>query len=329
MLILFIAKDETGVKPEVLPATTAVEVMEGKEAKLSWKVLGTPKPTVTWLKESEPLEIDDRVTSVVSEDVCSLCFRETVLDDEGEYECKAQNDWGTASCALELLVNELEEEPQIKPEFVERMKDLNVSEGDSPSFSVTVKGNPKPEVQWFTVDKEIATTGRFLVDSLIDDRHTLTITDCEISDKGRYKCVASNEAGKAVCSGILTIEEKMISPYFAEQASEVPMQIQEGGDITLKVEVKGKPRPSVKWYKDDKPVSQTSTKYRTEAQGDDHQLTIVSGTPDDKGTYQCKATSSAGTATRDFHVNVEGEFPLKIFVSRNVKCLPVLTRRLA
>ena len=308
MLILFIAKDELGVKPEVSPATTAVEVMEGKEAELSWKVLGSPKPTVTWLKESEPLEIDDRVTSDVNEDVYSLYFRETVLDDEGEYECKAQNDWGTAACVLELLVNEneLDEEPQIKPEFIERMKDLNVSEGDSPSFSVTVKGSPKPEVQWFTVDKEITTRGRFLVGSLIDDRHTLTINDCETTDKGRYKCVASNAAGKAVCSGILTVKEKMISPYFADQANEVPMQIDEGGDITLKVEVKGKPRPSVKWYKDNKPVSQTSTKYRTEAQGDDHQLTIARATPDDEGTYQCKATSPAGTATRDFHVNIEG-----------------------
>lgn len=255
------------------------------------------------------MEIDNRVTNDISEGVYSLCFRSTVLDDEGEYECQAQNDLGSATCTLELLVNEIDVgETESKPEFMEKMKDVNAFEGDSPSFSVKVQGSPKPEVQWFTSDKEITTSGRFVVESLGDDLHTFTINDCETKDKGRYKCVASNVVGKAVCSGALSVKEKLIPPQFSEQPSEVPMQIDEGGDITLQVDVMGKPKPSVKWYKEDKPISRTSSKYKTEVLGDRHTLTIVAATPEDAGTYHCKATSPAGTATRNFKVNIEGEF---------------------
>ena len=299
-----------GIRPEITDADTPVEVFEGTAAKLSCKVTGTPSPVITWLIEGEPVETGKRVTSDFDGEVSSLCFSSTELDDEGEYECKAQNEFGSARCTLELLVNELvDDEDQTKPEFLEKMKDLNTFEGDSALFSVKVQGHPQPDVQWFTSDREITTDERFVVDSMSDGRHTLTIKECDAKDKGRYKCVASNVVGKAVCSAGLTVKEQLIPPKFSDQPSETPMVIDEGGDVTLQVEVDGKPSPSVKWYKDDKPISRTSSKYKTDVQGNKHTLTIVAATPDDSGTYQCKATSPAGTATRDFNVNIEGELP--------------------
>lgn len=297
-----------GIRPEITDAVTPVEVFEGTAAKLSCKVTGTPSPVITWLIEGEPVEIDKRVTSDFDGEVSSLYFSSTELDDEGEYQCKARNEFGSATCTLELFVNEIvDEEDQTKPEFLEKMKDLSTSEGDSAVFSVQVQGHPQPDVQWFTSDREITTDERFSVDSMSDGRHTFTIKDCDAKDKGRYKCVASNVVGKAVCSAGLTVKEKLIAPKFADQPSETPMVIDEGGDVTLQVEVDGKPNPSVKWYKDDKPISRTSSKYKTDVQGDKQTLTIVAATPDDSGTYQCKATNPAGTATRDFNVNIEGE----------------------
>lgn len=297
-----------GIRPEITDAVTPVEVFEGTAAKLSCKVTGTPSPVITWLIEGEPVERDKRVTSDFDGEVSSLCFSSTELDDEGEYQCKARNEFGSATCTLELFVNEIvDEEDQTKPEFLEKMKDLSTSEGDSAVFSVKVQGHPQPDVQWFTSDREITTDERFSVDSMSDGRHTFTIKDCDAKDKGRYKCVASNVVGKAVCSAGLTVKEKLIAPKFADQPSETPMVIDEGGDVTLQVEVGGKPNPSVKWYKDDKPISRTSSKCKADVQGDKQTLTIVAATPDDSGTYQCKATNPAGTATRDFNVNIEGE----------------------
>ena len=285
-----------------------MEVFEGTAAKLSCKVTGTPSPEITWLKEGKPVETGKRVTSDFDGGVSLLCFTNTELDDEGEYQCKAQNKFGSATCSLELLVNELvDSEEQTKPEFVEKIKDLNIFEGDSAVFSVKVQGYPQPELQWFTSDREITTEERFLVESMPDGRHTFTINDCEAKDRGRYKCVASNVVGKAVCSAGLTVKERLFPPKFSDQPSETPMVIDKGGDITLQAEVSGKPKPSVKWYKDEKPISRTSSKYKTDVQGDKQTLIIVAATPEDSGTYQCKATSPAGTATRDFHVNIGGE----------------------
>ena len=296
-----------GIRPGITDAVTPVEVFEGDAAILSCKVTGTPSPEITWLIEGEPVETGKRVTIDFDGERSSLCFSSTELDDEGEYECKAQNEFGSATCTLELLVNEIVDEVQTKPEFVEKMEDLNTFEGDSAVFSVKVQGHPQPEVQWFTSDREITTDERFVVDNVADGRHTFTIKECEAKDKGRYKCVASNVVGKTVCSAGLTVKEQLIAPKFSDQPSETPTVIDEGGDVTLQVEVSGKPEPSVKWYKDDKPISRTSSKYKTDVQGDKQTLIIVAATPDDSGTYQCKATSPAGTATRDFNVNIEGE----------------------
>lgn len=291
----------------MIAEATPVEVTEGDVVKLSCKVSGNPRPIVTWLQDGEPVETDNRVVSEIDGNVNSLCFRSTVLDDEGEYQCKAQNDCGSSVCTLELLINEIDvSEPQAKPEFLEKMVDLDVFEGDSPTFSVRVKGNPQSEVEWLSSVKEITTGGRFIVEST-DDSHSFTINDCELKDKGRYKCVASNVEGKAVCSASLTVKERLIAPEFQVPACDVQLEIDEGSDDTLQAEVIGKPKPSVKWYKDDKPISRTSSKYKTGVQGNKHELVIFGAKPDDSGTYQCKATSPAGIATRNFNVNIKGK----------------------
>lgn len=284
-----------------------MEVTEGDIAKLTCNVSGNPRPIVTWLQGGEPVETDNRVLSEIDGNVYSLCFRSTVLDDEGEYQCKAQNDYGSSLCTLELLINEIDvSEPQAKPEFLERMIDLDVFERDSPTFSVRVKGNPQPEVEWLSSVKEITTGGRFVVESK-HDSHYFTINDCELKDKGRYKCVASNVEGKAVCSASLTVKERLIAPEFQEPDSDVQLEIDEGGAETLQAKVLGKPKPSVKWYKDDKPISRISSKYKTEVQGDKHELVIFGAKPEDSGTYQCKATSPAGIATRNYNLNIKGK----------------------
>ena len=292
-----------GAPPEFLKVDSPVEVFEGSAAKLGCRVRGTPSPDIKWLKDGESVEVSRRITSDYDGKDATLHFIKTALDDEGDYKCMAENEFGSASCTVELLVNEV----QTKPTFVKRLKDANVLEGDSVAFTVQVQGNPEPVVQWFAVDREISTGGRFVLDSTGDGQYTVTVSECEMKDKGRYKCVASNEVGTSVCSAALTVKEKLIAPQFLDQASQVPMQIDDGGDVTLQVEVKGKPEPSIKWHKDEKPINRTSSKYKTEAGGGKHTLTIIAATPDDSGVYQCTATNPAGTTTRTFNVNIDGE----------------------
>ena len=71
-------------------------------------------------------------------------------------------------------------------------------------------GTPEPEVDWYKDNRVIREGGRmrFLFED--DGLCSLLIREAESSDRGRYKCVASNPAGKVQCSAELFIESKYL-----------------------------------------------------------------------------------------------------------------------
>lgn len=88
-LFLFLVKDEfDGVKFKIILVIIFVEVIEGIVVKFFCRVFGLLKLIVIWLKEGENVVLDLCVISDINEDVFLFYFKEIVLDDEGEYECK-------------------------------------------------------------------------------------------------------------------------------------------------------------------------------------------------------------------------------------------------
>ena len=74
-------------------------------------------------------------------------------------------------------------------------------------------GKPEPDVDWYKDNRMMAEGGRFKF--MFDDEGlcSLVIKETNTSDRGRYKCVASNAAGKAQCSAELFVESKLsVSP---------------------------------------------------------------------------------------------------------------------
>ena len=69
-------------------------------------------------------------------------------------------------------------------------------------------GTPEPEVDWYKDNRVIREGGRIKFTFEDDGLCSLLIREAEHSDRGRYKCVASNPAGKAQCSAELFIESK-------------------------------------------------------------------------------------------------------------------------
>ena len=280
-----------------------MEVSEGTTVKLTCSLKGAPQPTIQWLKDGKPLKTSKRVKDEFDGDVATLVFSEVELDDEGDYKCVAQNELGSASCAAELLVNEAD----VKPEFTEPMKDIEVAVGDEGRFDVRVSGVPKPSVQWFKGTKKIEDDGKFLLIDVEEeeDLFSLIIDQVASDDVGTYTCKAANEAGEVSCKAELQLQEKMAAPEFADQEESGPITAQEGDDVTLNVTVKGKPSPQVEWYKDDKPLRKTS-RLDVKARGDKFSLVILKVTSDDSGLYKCVASSKAGSVARTFEVNIEG-----------------------
>lgn len=77
-----------------------------------------------------------------------------------------------------------------------------------------------------------------------------------------------------------------------------------GGDITLKCEADGVPRPAISWMKDGRPLS---TGRKSQILNEGQLLRIHDAQVADTGRYTCIAVNVAGQADRKYDVNVHGE----------------------
>ena len=301
-ILYTLAKKLEGTAPVFIESLQPVEVVEGSPAKLQCKVTGVPEPSIEWFRDGEPVKEDKRIKIRFDGELCTLKILSTELEDEGTYKCVAKNDLGSVSCASELLVNE----PNKKPEFIEKMKPVNVTEGEPARFDVTVEGNPLPVVDWFKGKDKLDDERRYV---MMEDEEagsfTLIVEDTVPEDAGTYKCVAANTEGQASSKAALAVKEKMIAPEFTDEEASAPINVADGDELCLSVGIKGKPVPNVEWYKDDKKLRKTS-RMKIDEDGDQFSLVILDVTPDDSGTYKCEASSKAGTVTRIFDVNVSG-----------------------
>ena len=319
----FAAKSPEGKAPEVIKPAKKVEVEEGKPAKIECQISGQPKPTVEWFKDSENVKETKRIKPESDDKTFSLNFKETELDDEGDYKCVARNEFGSVSSQAELLVNEV----GAKPEFKEKLKNVSVQSGNKARFDVLVTGSPPPEVDWLKGDDKLEDAGRFsLLDNEEEGIFSLIIEDVKPEDGGKYECIAFNELGEVSCKANLAVEETLVAPEFAEEAESAPILVEEGGDIDLNVLLKkGQPEPQVEWLKDDKPV-EVDERLDVGIKEDTHSLKIKGAVPSDSGLYKFKVSSKAGSLERVFDVQIAGtvfHLILAALVAITLVCLPL------
>lgn len=319
MFFCFTAKSPEGKAPEVIKPAKTVEVEEGKPARIECQISGQPKPTVQWFKESEKVKESKRIRPESDNETFSLNFKETELDDEGDYKCVARNEFGSASSQAELLVNER----GAKPEFKEKMKNVSVQGGNKARFDVLVTGSPPPEVDWLKGDDKLEDEGRIsMIDNEEEGSFSLIIEDVKAEDSGKYECIAFNELGEVSCKANLAVEETLVAPEFAEEAESAPIVAEEGGDIDLNVQLKkGQPEPQVEWLKDDKPVK-VDEHLNVGIDRDTHSLKIRGAVPDDSGLYKFKVGSKAGSVERVFDVQIAGT----VTYNNGMRSITVFTR---
>ena len=277
-----------------------VEVTEGSAAKLQCRVTSQAEAAIEWFKDDEAIVPNERVKTRFDGELCTLRLMPSKLDDEGEYKCVARNEFGSASCSAELLVNE----PNAKPEFTEKLKPVDVVEGDDAELRVCVTANPEPTVEWFRGSDKIEEDERHVMRGDPEEEvYTLTIKGVQPADAGSYKCVASNEEGKVSCKVAVAVKEELIPPEFAGDNGSTPVTSEEGGEVKVAVNLKGKPPPAVVWFKGDTKLKETS-RVKMETNGDQCSLVIINLKPDDSDTYKCELKNKAGTAARMFVVTV-------------------------
>lgn len=102
------------------------------------------------------------------------------------------------------------------------------------------------------------------------------------------------------------IKKPKMAPIFEEEEKESESIVAEKGqDVTLTTTIKSEPKPQITWLKNDDQLRQIRNIQLKEV---DSKYTVVikAATPEDSGTYTCKATNELGTSFKTFEVNIEG-----------------------
>lgn len=302
------AKKPVGEAPKIIQQLEETETMEGKPVKLICSFNDTPNPTVEWFKGKLPVKENRRVKIDRDENSSTLVIKEARPDDIGEYKCVVRNGLGSASTSSKIKVII----PK-RPDFKVKLRPLDVIEGDQARLTVKIDALPKPDVQWYCGTTKIKEGGRYeIIEETDADLYTLVINNITRDDAATYKCEAANEAGKSTCRGEISVKERQYQPQFTSPEVDTPLTIQQGDELKIDMTINANPKPDVKWYKDGKPLKDT-TKLDVRSRGDTYSIKIYSSKPEDAGHYKCEARNKLGVSERTFDVKVEGKCSLSFW----------------
>ena len=101
-----------------------------------------PQPALTWLKDGREIELEVLDTRYVRTGSGSLTITGLELEDEGGYQCRAENTEDSVDSGVQLMVN-------LAPSLVKTPVNQVSYEKDDVLFHCQVSGRPEPEVKWY------------------------------------------------------------------------------------------------------------------------------------------------------------------------------------
>uniref|UniRef100_A0A803TKE8 Ig-like domain-containing protein n=1 Tax=Anolis carolinensis TaxID=28377 RepID=A0A803TKE8_ANOCA len=182
---------------------------------------------------------------------------------------------------------EVPKEKSNVPTFLKHVSNVEIRLGDIATLSVSVTGNPKPQIEWFFNGIKLisSTDYKFVYD---DENYSLIILSTKFNHEGEYTCIASNIHGETTCSAELVTQIPQ-PPHFVKKLS--PAQCVEGASAVFEYQVTGEPAAEIHWFKENSQIF-SSTHY-----------TIIHN-PDGSG----EATSSAELVVL---LDISSAFPSK------------------
>ncbi|NWI50372.1 OBSCN protein, partial [Calyptomena viridis] len=164
----------------------------GETVKLACKVVGAPKPSVSWYKDGKPVEVDPHHIIIEDPDgSCTLILDNLTGVDTGQYMCFASSPAGNASTLGKILV-------QVPPRFVNKVRNAYFVEGEDAQFTCTVEGAPRPQIRWYKDGVLIKDTSKYQTFS--EPRSgivVLVVKNPSNEDMGHYECELMNRLGSA------------------------------------------------------------------------------------------------------------------------------------
>lgn len=221
-----------------------------------------------------------------------VVISDVLKQDAGKYSCKATNRFGSASCEAMVTVTD------------EKTIFAGLPEG-------FLEAGVEPNFKWLRDGKPFDPEERFKV--LFEDKEdtlALVFQHVKPEDAGLYTCVAQTNTGNISCSAELTVQgsvnQLLKDPAKPTLGSESKQsEVNAGGSAMLDLQVKGYPKPDIKWTKDGQEiVAGGRIKYLWE---DEESLSLVikNVTVQDAGTYVIRAKNELGEDTTQIELIVK------------------------
>ncbi|KAL0588188.1 LOW QUALITY PROTEIN: Matrix-remodeling-associated protein 5 [Plecturocebus cupreus] len=291
-----------GEKPQILTnSPQTVSATAEADAVFPCEATGKPKPFITWTKVSTGalMTPNTRIQRFEVLNNGTLVIRKVQVQDRGQYMCTASNLHGLDRMVVLLSVTV--QQPQI---LASHYQDVTVYLGDTIAMECLAKGTPAPQISWIFPDRRVWQTvspveGRIT----LHENRTLSIKEASFSDRGVYKCVASNAAGAD--SLAIRLHVAALPPVIHQEKLE-NISLPPGLSIHIHCTAKAAPLPSVRW------VLADGTQIRPSQFLHGNLFVFPNGTlyirnlaPKDSGRYECVAANMVGSARRTVQLNVQ------------------------
>ncbi|XP_077013357.1 hemicentin-1 isoform X4 [Tamandua tetradactyla] len=297
------------VPPSISGSNNMVAVVVNNLVRLECEARGIPAPSLTWLKDGSPVSSFSNGIQVLSGGRI-LALTSAQISDTGRYTCVAVNAAGEKQRDIDLRVF-------VPPNIMGEEQNVSVLISQAVELLCQSDAIPPPTLTWLKDGRPLLRKPGFTVS---ENGSMLKIEEAQVQDTGRYTCEATNVAGKTEKNYNVNI---WVPPNIYDSGELAQFTVIEGNLISLLCESSGIPPPNLIWKKKDSPVlADSAGRIRILSGG--RQLQISIAKKSDAGLYTCVASNVAGTAKKDYNLQVyirpiisnSGSHPTDIIVTR-------------
>lgn len=189
--------------------------------------------------------------------------------------------------------------------LVPSYRETTIHQGGELHLECRAEGVPTPLHSWVLPDRSVLTsTASSNSHITMDTNATLHISAILSSDRGLYRCVASNSAGAA--SATVHIYVSSLPPVM-QLPREEHLILSPGMPVYAHCSARGAPPPTLRWQ------IPNGTLVRPSQFLHDNLFVLPNGTlhirkvgPKDSGNYECTASNAVGADKRTVRVKIEG-----------------------
>lgn len=229
------------------------------ELVLECRVRGEPQPSITWTKDGNFIDLNEKYQQIEQPDgLCRLVINTPDEKDCGLYACKADNSAGTDQTSHNVIfegknhyINEKTHgyfhRDSSKPQFQNQLGNHLVTAGGTIALQAEIINEPS-EVRWLCekVPVVLGDKVRTVYDHGV---YTLIIAEAKNEQSGTYTCQAINAFGKTESQAHVHIVGPSVKggkcPLFLSRPDS-EMKIQTGDPFSFSFRLIGDPKPKCK-----------------------------------------------------------------------------------